>query len=91
MAWAMRMMLDAILLFGFAARTIPLMKTAQVQTVLRIGAASLLLAGLGLLNALSYKVIAFIAVMLTSLMIGGVTLFQQRLVSKLASPGISLE
>ena len=67
MAWTLRVSTDALLLFFFSAKTLPSLRTAQIQAVSCIGLMVLLLGGLLKLNLLNHKILAFGFLLLVSM------------------------
>lgn len=58
MAWTLRVALDALLLFLLAGRTLPALRTAQIQVAMGIGGLAVLMGGLSTIDAIVHKVLA---------------------------------
>ena len=91
MAWTLRICLDAALLFFFAAKTLPLLRTAQVQVASSIGLAALLLGGFFELNQLTHKILALAFLLLASMAMVWISSSQRRSKAALSGPDRSLE
>lgn len=91
MAWTLRISLDALLLFLFAAKTLPPLRTAQFQVASSIGLMVLLLGGFFSLHLLSHKILAFGILLLVSMALVWVGLSRRRSKADLTASEVSLE
>ena len=79
MAWTVRVALDALVLFMLAARTLPAMRTAQIQVAIGIGGLVVLMGGLSAFDSITHKVLAFSVICLSGTALCGARFLRRRI------------
>ena len=70
MAWTLRAALDALLLFLLAGRTLPAMRTAQMQVAMGIASLAVLMSTLSAIDSIAHKILAFGVICLSGTVLG---------------------
>ena len=78
-AWTLRVTVDALLLFFLAAKTLPALRTAQIQIATGISMLATLIGSLCIIDSIIHKMIAFGIICLSGSALGGVRFLRRRI------------